>query len=1179
MDNVITDTEAQNGSDIANTVVDVLTDAAEKFGVNDLLPQSTDEPAQIDNTKSGAETAAAALVTVEKNMPSTTASEQNLSGHDDSITPADDKQSRIAMAKKTFDLLFGNVTGDHWNYLWTKQNKRTIPFLVTDPNARAKMATSAIELNDQGFDVYVGVNVGDEPLSSNKRYVADLPKDPKPDEPPAKLVTVQTATVTDIDTLGGGHVNTGKKKYPPTFDAAKSFLPFELSLLVNSGYGLHGYAIYAEPVVITDDTREQAQNRNEKFLSVIRNNAGEFGNVVDGVGDLPRILRVPGTFNYKAGVNNAAPLCRLVEVNDVRFTPADLDAKLDALIPKQQSMFDLPTVEKSATPTENQSAREIENKSVPSGKTIDLTAAGNTSSKQLEDEPEYNLWRAEKMLEVIPIAQMTRDEWLHVGMSLKNNGNSVDMWIAWSRPDTRFKDGECEKLWEGFNRNGLTIATIKEIAQRYGYDEQARWREWHVGKNNSSPKRAETAGGGEYEKLFDGLKPIKICAGSILHAVDDNDKFALESLFVDKDFTAFALIVTCDDDKNMSAQVYSQTQIVLTAEQVKDAVTWLVGKLIPIFKSNYDALKKFIVGRLQAANALAALRICDNDTFWGAVTAQAEVVFDGKIFDFDAKFRRELIACAKHSKGFLKSLLRFDFQRLENFLQRSFTDVVCAELLIDVQRDLLRFDTAQGTWYTWRGNCWQAVNIKTREPLYALWTPLARKAALFADRELFRKICERDEFAINNPDCGKSKTPAGMKFNRLERAVKIAAAKVAETRQIEQSRKIDNILVQAAGLPETKITTKELDTNKFLFNTANVTINLETMDTYTARQADLITLSTPTVYEPAATSADWTKFLETAIPDTELRDWLQRFFGYCLSGDTSNHLFLFIHGVGGSGKTTFLNAIGGALGDYAGLFSVDAICISGKLKDGEEPSPALAELRACRLARSSETQKNRRLDESSVKRWTGADLLNARELHKPPFKFKPSFKLVVDGNFALRVSDINDDGLRRRLRIAPFNNPPSPDKVDTTLESKLSTPTARSAILNWLLDGWRKYREKGLRDVPAVMQTALDSYYAANDTISDFLEAHNFTTCDLQGKPLDKNNPSCRVAVLDAWNCYKEWQRKTPMASILSRADFVSAVLLATEKDGVAVRPIMHKDYFVGCTMETDPQKHFAPPT
>ena len=239
-----------------------------------------------------------------------------------------------------------------------------------------------------------------------------------------------------------------------------------------------------------------------------------------------------------------------------------------------------------------------------------------------------------------------------------------------------------------------------------------------------------------------------------------------------------------------------------------------------------------------------------------------------------------------------------------------------------------------------------------------------------------------------------------------------------------------------------------------------------------------------------------------------------------------------------------------------------------KQKDGNEPEPAIADLKSCRFACSSETKKNRRLDEAFIKLLSGGNILKARELHKPPFEFMPNFKIAIDGNFLLRISDINDEGLRRRIRIAPFNHPPARSQVDTKLAQKLSTPESKSAILNWLIDGWKKYKERGLKDTPTAMTNALDDFYNSNDSISDFLEAHGYMTGD-------KNNKHFRTPVMTVWKAYNEWQRKTPGTTFFSRADFVSSILQSLKDDDVETITISHKQYFVGFSIE---EKEILPP-
>ncbi len=61
------------------------------------------------------------------------------------------------------------------------------------------------------------------------------------------------------------------------------------------------------------------------------------------------------------------------------------------------------------------------------------------------------------------------DEWLKVGMALKHEGASCDVWDSWSRSGRKYKPGECEKKWRTFNRNEITGGTLYHIACEHGY--------------------------------------------------------------------------------------------------------------------------------------------------------------------------------------------------------------------------------------------------------------------------------------------------------------------------------------------------------------------------------------------------------------------------------------------------------------------------------------------------------------------------------------------------------------------------------------------------------------------------------------------------------------------------------------------------------------------------------------
>ena len=366
-------------------------------------------------------------------------------------TITDAKQTRIEMALKHFNLLYGGVTERKYGYLWVKRDdeKITFPFDVSTPENRHAMAVKAVECSDDGFDVYCSVNLTDTQPAANARATAEQ-------------VTLQIATVTDIDIAGGKHISNETKKYPPTFDTAKSFLPFPASILVNSGYGLHGLCIYDVPIIITAENRHIAEARNKEFLDVIRRRAGIYSKAIDGVGDLPRVFRVPGTRNYKLGVSNDAPICHIVEDSGLRFTPDEIDEKLNALVPK--------TIEPQ----------------------IEITKTSNTKQPPNEncnfvDDKDFNIFRVRRMLDFIDPSTLTYDEWLAVGMALKNIGCDCFDWEQWSRNDNRFKDGECESKWNGFNRDGYDFGTLYHFATPNGYDAKEIYREWYDLHPNLKP--------------------------------------------------------------------------------------------------------------------------------------------------------------------------------------------------------------------------------------------------------------------------------------------------------------------------------------------------------------------------------------------------------------------------------------------------------------------------------------------------------------------------------------------------------------------------------------------------------------------------------------------------------------------------------------------------------------------
>lgn len=78
-----------------------------------------------------------------------------------------------------------------------------------------------------------------------------------------------------------------------------------------------------------------------------------------------------------------------------------------------------------------------------------------------------------ELLKYINPAALDYQEWVNVGMALKQEGYTAADWDQWSQADTRYKRGECFRKWGSFrNENGgapVTGGTIYEYARRGGY--------------------------------------------------------------------------------------------------------------------------------------------------------------------------------------------------------------------------------------------------------------------------------------------------------------------------------------------------------------------------------------------------------------------------------------------------------------------------------------------------------------------------------------------------------------------------------------------------------------------------------------------------------------------------------------------------------------------------------------
>lgn len=298
-------------------------------------------------------------------------------------------------------------------------------------------------------------------------------------------------------------------------------------------------------------------------------------------------------------------------------------------------------------------------------------------------------------------------------------------------------------------------------------------------------------------------------------------------------------------------------------------------------------------------------------------------------------------------------------------------------------------------------------------------------------------------------------------------------------KQSESRGKRQAVIDLACAEPGVACSQDVFDSDPWILSVANGTLDLRTCELRPHDPKDLTTKCLPVAYDPRAGAPRFRRFMEEILPDKKVRDFVQRFLGYCLTGAVSERMFVIFLGGGSNGKTALINAIQNVLGEYSTV-AASTLLTS---RDKDQHPAEVAALFGVRLAVTSETKKGASFDEEKVKRLTGSDVLTARRMRENFWTFRPTHKLLIASNHKPRVKDATSS-FWDRVAIVPFDVRFSGKKVDRKLGAKLEEE--REGILAWLVEGCRQWRTGGLAPPDAVM-SATKEYREEEDIAGRFL--------------------------------------------------------------------------------------------
>lgn len=243
---------------------------------------------------------------------------------------------------------------------------------------------------------------------------------------------------------------------------------------------------------------------------------------------------------------------------------------------------------------------------------------------------------------------------------------------------------------------------------------------------------------------------------------------------------------------------------------------------------------------------------------------------------------------------------------------------------------------------------------------------------------------------------------------------------------------------------------------------------------------DYLTRGTPVPYDASATCPEFERFLSEALPDADVRAYVQRLFGSAMLGRVDEHILPVFVGEGRNGKSTLLDVVRavfgpGPEGGYAGEIKASTL-MRGRF---EEHLTALMPFHRARLVTCTETRKTNEVawdrtewDIERINQITGGDPISARRMREDEFSFAPSHLLVLATNHRPSV----DQGMTAfwaRYREVPFTVS-FEGREDVTLGSRIMA-NELPGVLNWIIAGWSDYVRRGLDEPWSVTGATLET--------------------------------------------------------------------------------------------------------
>ncbi|MEE8607955.1 MAG: phage/plasmid primase, P4 family [Nitrospiraceae bacterium] len=411
----------------------------------------------------------------------------------------------------------------------------------------------------------------------------------------------------------------------------------------------------------------------------------------------------------------------------------------------------------------------------------------------------------------------------------------------------------------------------------------------------------------------------------------------------------------------------------------------------------------------------------------------------------------------------------------------TFSDEWALSRILGDLEEQLRYVPATGTWYVWNDHLWTAEGGLRYEIII---------------RGYLKKLCM----------WLKSVADAAPK--------KEAAPYKAAAIRFQNLRGIESVVKLARG--RLSVPLADFDKDPWVLNTPGGVVNLRTSEMTSSRKEDLHSRSTA-VAPGEGKMPLFSKFMfDLTGGDVDLIKFLQRYMGYCLTGDVSEKVLAFAWGSDSdTGKSTFVRVMSLLFGDYADSVDVEAFITA---RTGGRIPDDIARLPGARLVTATEPSTGQHWDEKIIKAITGGDEISARKMRQSWFTFKPQFKILVVGNVQPELKNV-DSAMLRRVMIVPMNHPVAREDQIEDLADRMVAEEGPQ-ILQWLVRGCLLRASEGLSP-PEAVRAQTETYKDTQDIVTQWLNEQ----CEFAGEARQRGDTDFDTSRRDLYRAWKIWCR------------------------------------------------------